>query len=97
MNNKIHLALQIVPLCEGKHPYQIIDKAIEVIANSGVRYEVGPMETVLEGGYEEVMRIAKKAQEACFQAGAGELVVNIKLHLRRDNDVTWEEKMEKYR
>lgn len=96
MNHKIHLAIQIVPLSD-KHPYPIIDKAIEVIANSGIRYEVGPMETVLEGTYDEVMQVVKKTQEVCFAAGANELLVNIKLHLRKHADVTWEEKMEKYR
>lgn len=97
MRNKIHLAIQIVPLAHETHPYTIIDKAIEVIAASGLRYEVGPMETVIEGTYDEVMTIAKKAQEACLAAGAAEIVTTIKLHIRKNGDVTWDEKMKKHR
>lgn len=96
MNHQIHLAIQIVPLSTTQHPYKIVDKAIEVIQQSGLRYEVGPMETVIEGNYDEAMAVAKKAQEVCLQHGAGELIVSMKLHIRKDGDVTWEEKMEKY-
>ena len=97
MSSKIHLAIQIVPFSQDLHPYLIIDKAIEVIAASGLRYEVGAMETVIEGTYDEVMQVAKKAHEVCLENGARELLINIKLHLRKDVDVTWEEKMERYR
>lgn len=97
MKNKIHLAIQIVPLSHDTHPYTIIDKAIEVIAASQLRYEVGPMETVIEGPYDEVMIVAKKAQEACLAAGATEIVATIKLHIRKNDDVTWDEKIKKHR
>lgn len=96
MNNIIHLAIQIVPLKTSAHLYTVIDKAIEVIAQSGLKYQVGPMETVIEGRYDEVWATAKKAQEACLAYGAAELVVTLKLHIRKNADVRWEEKMEKY-
>ena len=96
MQYKVHLAIQIIPLNSKIHPYEIIDKAIEEIDRAGLRYEVGPMETVIEGQYEQVMEVAKRAQQACLNSGANELVVNMKLHLRKDGDVTWEEKMKKY-
>ncbi len=35
MKHQVHLALQIVPISR-EHPYPIIDKAIDVIKNSGV-------------------------------------------------------------
>lgn len=96
IDHQVHLAIQIVPLAHTGHPYPIIDKAIEVIERSGLRYEVGPMETVVEGKYNEVMDLARQAQEACLIHGAGELVVTMKLHIRKDGDITWEEKMEKH-
>lgn len=96
MNNIIHFALQIVPLNANKHPYTVIDKAIEVIAASGLEYHVGPMETVIVGTYDEIWAVAKKAQQACFDNGANELVVTIKLHIKKDEDINWEEKMGKY-
>lgn len=92
MNHKIHLAIQIVPLTGKEKAYPLIDKAIAAIAATGLPYTVGPMETVLEGGYDEVMEAARKAQQACFDAGAAELVVNLKLHIRKGGDVTMGEK-----
>ncbi|HEX5172217.1 MAG TPA: thiamine-binding protein [Cyclobacteriaceae bacterium] len=98
MNNDIHLAIQIVPLQieAGQHPYAIIDKAIDVIDQSGLTYQVCAMETVIQGKYDRIMSVIKEAQQVCFDAGANELIVNIKLHIRKDGDVTWGEKMEKY-
>jgi len=98
MKNDIHLAIQIVPLQiqSGQHPYPIIDKAIDVIDQSGLTYQVCAMETVIQGKYDEIMPVIKKAQEVCIEAGANELIVNIKLHIRKDSDITWSEKMDKY-
>jgi uncharacterized protein YqgV (UPF0045/DUF77 family) len=91
MNNQIHFAIQIVPI--SKEPlYPIIDKAIEVIKQSGLSYSVGAMETVIQGDYETVMNVARRAQEACFTAGADEIVVTMKIHARKNTDVNWEEK-----
>jgi len=96
MKHKIHLAIQIVPLTDREHAYPLIDKAIDAIASTGLPHTIGPMETVLEGTYDEVMQAARLAQEACLNAGAGELVVNLKLHIRKGGDVTIGEKLGRY-
>ena len=95
MKNQIHLAIQIVPISKG-HPYPIIDKAIDVIKNSGVDYRVGAMETVMQGDYDQLMKVAKEAQEICLHAGADEIVVTMKVHVIKDGDVKWEDKLQKY-
>ena len=92
---QVHVAIQIVPISK-EHPYPIIDKAIEVIDKSGVDYRVGAMETVMQGDYEKLMQIVGDAQQACFNAGAEELVVTLKVHAKKNSDVTWGEKLEKY-
>jgi uncharacterized protein YqgV (UPF0045/DUF77 family) len=91
MQHEVHISIQIVPI--SKHPlYPIIDKAIEVIEASGVKFMVGPMETVMQGPYDKLMSVAKQAQQACLDAGADEVVVTMKVHARKEGDVTWEEK-----
>lgn len=92
MKDQVHIAIQIVPLSPRQHPYAIIDKAIDVIAKSGVDYRVGAMETVMQGDYDTLMKVAKEAQQVCLQAGAEEVVVNMKVHAKRNGPVTWEEK-----
>lgn len=95
MKHQVHVAIQIVPISK-EHPYPIIDKAIEVIKNSGVDYRVGAMETVMQGDYEKLMKVVQQAQEVCLTGGADEVVVTLKVHARRDGDVSWGEKLEKY-
>lgn len=95
--HNINAAIQIVPRSDNKDIYGIIDKAIEVIQTSGLKYEVTPMETVIEGPYDRVFEVIKAAQEAALSSGAFELLVNIKLHIRKDADVTFEEKTGKYK
>lgn len=92
INNKIALSLQIVPKSKKLDTYPLIDKAIDIIKNSGIRYMVTPMETVMEGHFDEVNAIALKAQKAVIDAGADEVLVFIKMHYRVNEDVTFEEK-----
>lgn len=92
MQDQVHVAIQIVPISPEQKPYDIIDKAIEVIAKSGVDYRVGAMETVMQGEYDTLMRVVKEAQSVCLQAGAEAVVVNVKIHAKRTGPVTWEEK-----
>lgn len=92
MQDQVHIAIQIVPISSEHQPYAIIDKAIDVIAKSGVDYRVGAMETVMQGEYDTLMRVVKEAQSACLQAGAEAVVVNVKIHAKRRGPVTWEEK-----
>jgi len=94
---KVNLALQILPDSENKtDKYQIVDAAISIIANSGLKYKVCPFETVIEGTYEEVMNVAEAAQEACFSAGADKMMVYVKIQRDKNDDVAIENKMKKY-
>jgi len=95
MTKTVNVALQILPSATSIHPYTLVDKAIEVIAVSGLRYKVTPFETVMEGTYEEIMKVVKQAQEACYEAGAESLMTYIKIQSSK-KDVSIDDKMEKY-
>lgn len=93
----INLGIQIVPKSKTHDAYALVDKAIEVIQQSGVKYEVTPFETVMEGPEDELMTIAKKAQEAVLAAGAEEVLVYYRIQIRKEGDVTILEKTGKYK
>jgi len=93
----INLGLQIVPKSKTQESYNLVDKAIEVIQDSGVKYEVTPFETVMEGPQEQLMAIAMDAQNAVLNAGAEEVLIYYRLHIRKDSNVTMDEKTDKYR
>ena len=95
MNKTVNIALQILPSSKTINPYKLVDKAIEVIANSGLKYRVTPFETVMEGRYDEIMEVVKLAQQACYKAGAESLRTYVKIQ-SSTADVSIEDKMEKY-
>ena len=95
MTKTVNIALQVLPTSTTVHPYLLVDKAIEVIEKSGLRYKVTPFETVMEGSYDEIMEVVKLAQEACYAAGAETMMTYIKIQSSR-KDVSIDDKMEKY-
>jgi uncharacterized protein YqgV (UPF0045/DUF77 family) len=95
MKHQVHVAIQIVPITK-ENPYPLIDRAIEVIEQAGVDFRVGAMETVMQGDYQQLMEVAQRAQAACLDAGADEIVVTLKVHARKNSPVRWQDKLEKY-
>jgi uncharacterized protein (TIGR00106 family) len=93
-NRTVNVAVQVLPLA--KDVYAIVDRAIEVIAASGVKYEVGPMETVMEGPLDKLLEVAKAAHLACFEVGAEKVVTFIKIG-DAVGGTSIEEKVAKYR
>jgi uncharacterized protein (TIGR00106 family) len=93
---KINLALQVLPQSDGCHPYAIVDAAIEVIQRSGLKYKVCPFETVIEGTLEEALKVVEEVHEVCYKAGAIRLMTYIKIQSTKDQDVFIDDKMEKY-
>jgi len=74
----MNVGVQVLPMVEDVYP--VVDKAIEAIQASGVKYEVGPLETTLEGDdLDQLIEVAKSAHRACFEAGAGKVVTIIKI------------------
>ncbi|MFY0605279.1 MAG: thiamine-binding protein [Cyclobacteriaceae bacterium] len=89
----ISLGIQIVPKSKnGLETYELVDYAIEVIQKSGIKHLITPFETVMEGNYDQLMSLAKDAEQAVLDAGADECIVYYRIHYRKDEDVTFEEK-----
>jgi uncharacterized protein YqgV (UPF0045/DUF77 family) len=89
----ITLGIQIIPKSKTlKDTYGLVDKAIEVIQNSGFQHIITPFETVMQGPYSALMAVANEAQQAVLAAGADECLVYFRIHYRKDAPVTFEEK-----
>jgi len=91
----MNVGVQVLPLVEDVYP--VVDKAIAAIQASGVKYEVGPLETTLEGDdLDQLLEVAKSAHRACFKAGASRVVTIIKI-AEAVEGTSIEEKTSKYR
>jgi uncharacterized protein (TIGR00106 family) len=80
----IAISFEVLPggLADKVEVYAAVDAAIAVVARSGLPYLVNPMETTIEGEYDQVMQIIKEAQQAALDAGARRVFTLIKI----DND-----------
>ena len=96
MKNQINLAIQVLPRSSTIGTYELVDVAIELIQKSGLKYRVCPFETVIEGYYDEVMKLVKDIHEAVYTAGAEEMITNIKIQTLNNQDVFINDKMNKY-
>lgn len=92
----INVSLQIIPGVSDERLYEVVDKVIEYIHSSGIKYEVGPMETTMEGELDELLEIVKKVQDICVREGATRVLSIVKIDYKPDG-VTMDEKIKKYR
>lgn len=90
----VNVSLQVIPITKD-NTYKVVDKVIQLIDSSGVKYMVGPMETTMEGEFELLMEIVKKAQGICIQEGASRVISMVKIDYR-PNGITMDEKIAKY-
>lgn len=90
------MAIQVLPEADGIIKYELVDAAISAIKKSGFRYRVCPFETVVECLYEELPGVLDDIYNACGSAGTERMITNIKIQLDFKNDVTIEDKMDKY-
>ncbi len=93
----INASIQIVPIVLDKHPYDWVDEAIAIIRQSGIRHEVGPFATVLEGTYDEVMQVIHSVNEFLYSKGCAEWISNVQVQIRSDRSITANEKTDKFR
>ena len=96
-NYIINASIQIVPIVQDKHPYEWVDEAIAIIRESGIKHEVGPFATVLEGTYDEVMKVIHDVNEYLYSSGCNEWISNVQIQIRSGGDITGEEKTEKFK
>ncbi|NLE75181.1 MAG: thiamine-binding protein [Chloroflexi bacterium] len=94
MANPVTVSFEVIPLVED--PYTVVDRAIEVVQQSGVTYVVGPHETTMEGDLERLLGIVQAGHRAALEAGAPHVVTVVKI-VESIHGSTIADKVEKYR
>ena len=90
---KASIALQVLPLSQGIDRIAIIDQVIAYLQAQSVTVVVTPFETVLEGEFDELMRILKEALEVTGRE-ADNVFANVKINIGEILSI--DEKLEKY-
>lgn len=79
-NTEVFLAFQVIPRVREGNNFEVVDRAIDVVKKANVPFQVGAMETTMKGELDILLDIVKQAQQACLDAGAVEVITNIKIH-----------------
>ncbi len=58
----------IIPIGAGSSIGKQVSCVLEIVDKSGVRYKANPMGTVVEGSYDEIMRLIKKCHSAVIKS-----------------------------
>jgi uncharacterized protein (TIGR00106 family) len=88
------LEISVVPL--GTHDTSLSGKLAgipKVLRDSGLRYEIHPMGSVVEGPTEELFSLAARLHQAVFERGASLVAIHFVLDDRRDVVRPMEEKV----
>ena len=94
-DKKVIVQFTTSPLGKGVSVSRFVAAALKEVDNSGLRYQLTPMATVLEANtLREAVEVILKAHEAVFQAGAERVVTDIKIDDRRDKPRRMKDKVQ---
>ncbi|HIE03579.1 MAG TPA: MTH1187 family thiamine-binding protein [Candidatus Latescibacteria bacterium] len=85
--------ISVVPLGTGSPSVsRYVAKALEVVRTSGLKYELTPMATVVEGSVEEILKLVGDMHRAVLE-DAVRVVTSLRMDDRRDRSLTMEGKV----
>jgi uncharacterized protein (TIGR00106 family) len=91
------LSIQILPKTkDGEDVIPYVDEAIKVIDESGVKYQVSPLETTMEGNLSELLAIVEKMNQRMIEIGSPNVISQIKV-LYNPEGASMDKLTEKYR
>ncbi|MES2620515.1 MAG: thiamine-binding protein [Bacteroidota bacterium] len=93
----INATIQVVPLTKIDEAFPIIDKAILMIQNSGLKYTVCAFETVIEGEYEPVQQLLRQVQDFCYSQNETQFLIYTKYHVCGGEHISADSKTSKFK
>ncbi|WP_456420528.1 MTH1187 family thiamine-binding protein [Thermococcus sp.] len=72
---------------------EYLKPVLRVIERSGLKYQLCPMGTVVEGSIDEILELVKLCHEAILKAGAKRVVISLRIDDRIDKELTIEGKV----
>ncbi|MFO7966753.1 MAG: MTH1187 family thiamine-binding protein [Archaeoglobaceae archaeon] len=86
--------LSIVPVGTGSTSISsYVKQAVSILKEKGLKYEVTPMGTVIEGDLEEVLEVCKQIHRSVLSSGVNRSITTIKIDDRKDKELTMESKV----
>ncbi|MBW3110666.1 MULTISPECIES: MTH1187 family thiamine-binding protein [Bacillaceae] len=96
MGNSL-VSIQIIPKTNnGEDVIPYVDEAIAIIEKSGVRYEVHPLETTMEGNLSDLFKVIEQMNERMIEIGSKNVISQIKV-LYQPDGIEMNQLTEKFR
>ncbi|MFJ7729106.1 MTH1187 family thiamine-binding protein [Neobacillus sp. NPDC097160] len=96
MTNSL-ISIQIIPKTKnGESVIPYVDEAIRVIQESGVKFEVHPLETTMEGDLQQLLQVITKMNDRMIEMGSSNVISQIKV-LYQPSGISMGQLTEKYR
>jgi len=89
----IMVELSMFPVDKGESLSAHVSKVLGIIDKSGLAYRINPMGTVLEGEWDEVMRVIKKCHTA-LEKDCRRISTSIKIDYRKGRKSRMDAKIE---
>ncbi|TXL64390.1 thiamine-binding protein [Cerasibacillus terrae] len=91
------VSIQIIPKTKnGEDVIPYVDAAIAVIEESGVKYQVNPLETTMEGDLTKLLAIVEKMNQKMTEMGSTNVISQVKI-LYQPSGASMNKLTEKYR
>ncbi len=88
------LEIAVVPIGTGDSSVSdYVAGCQKILANSGLKYTLNPMGTVIEGNMDDLLKIVKKLHESPFEKGAKRVYTNMRIDDRRDKNASMKQKL----
>jgi uncharacterized protein (TIGR00106 family) len=91
--------ISVVPVGTGSPSVsQYVAGAVRILQNEpGIKYELTPMNTIIEGDLDKLLALAQRMHRSAFDAGARRVVTTLRIDERRDKPLTMEGKIKAVR
>ena len=82
------LEISITPLgTEGASFSSYVSDACKVVKDRGLKYQITPTATIIEGNVDDLMEVAKKMHETPFNKGVNRVITNMTIDERIDKNM----------
>ncbi|GLB60465.1 thiamine-binding protein [Cytobacillus sp. NCCP-133] len=91
------VSIQIIPKTKnGENVIPYVDEAIKVIQDSGVKHEVHPLETTMEGDLDHLLKVIADMNNKMIEIGSSNVISQVKI-LYQPTGIEMENLTGKYR
>lgn len=88
-------SVSIVPVGTGDASLSsYVARCVDVVEDSGLKYQLNPMGTVIEGETADILEVVRKMHESVFSDEIVRVLTRISIDDRRDKPLTMEGKLE---